>query len=98
LATPVLCKAVLCQEGKNRCCARESPILLSEHWREPSPSGLLRGGTGCPHLRTSQRPRGVSSSPVPARDYGRWFLSFPWRSGETFLSCRTSADSTFAGG
>src|SRR5437762_3540576 len=31
------------------------------------------------HLRTSQRPRGVSSSPVPARDYGRWFLSFPWR-------------------
>src|SRR5260370_880502 len=41
--------------------------------KKPSPSGLLRGGTGCPISKRPQRPRGVSSSPVPARAYFFFF-------------------------
>src|SRR5439155_11365836 len=51
-----------------------------------------------PPSERAQRPRGVSSSPVPARDYGRWFLSFLSRLWRTLLLCRTDSDSQFAGG
>src|SRR5260370_39491500 len=67
----LLRKLVLCQVGKSDCSARESPILLSEHWREPRPSGLLRGGTGCPISGGAYGPEGGGARQSPHGRTGR---------------------------